>query len=138
MARGTAAGVALDSPFAPQDDLYQRYSVDEDQQRTNFHYDRAAEFFTTITGDPWNVYSCNLWEEESTTIQESQEAKLDLIAGLAHLQPGDRLLDVGAGWGGPLAYLCGRYGLSAVGLTLSPTQRAFAQARLDALEASLS
>lgn len=109
--------------------LYQSYSPAEDQARTNVHYEQPAEFFYAITGGTWNVYSANLWgaAADETT---SQEAKLDLLARLSDLRPGQRVLDVGCGWGGPLVYLCTRYGVRGVGLTLSPTQHRAAEERI--------
>jgi cyclopropane-fatty-acyl-phospholipid synthase len=108
--------------------FYRRYSTAEDKERTNRHYDLPAEFFLCITGGEWNTYSCNLWESAATET-ESQEQKLDLLAGLMGLRPGQRILDVGCGWGGPLTYLCKTYGVQGVGLTLSPSQKAVADER---------
>ena len=116
--------------YGAEHQLYHAYSVSEDREHTNVHYERPPEFFTTITGGRWNVYSCNLWDETVPDDTTSQERKLDLIARLAGLRPGMRLLDVGCGWAGPLTYLCKRYHLEGVGLTLSPTQKAFAEERI--------
>ncbi|TMC46258.1 MAG: hypothetical protein E6J20_21265, partial [Chloroflexi bacterium] len=92
----------------PEHQLYHAYSVEEDRHRTNVHYEQPAEFFTLITGGEWTVYSCNLWDEGTADDTASQEAKLELIARLAGLSPGMRLLDVGCGWAGPLTYLSTR------------------------------
>lgn len=104
------------------------YSIQEDQARTNEHYEQPAEFFATITGGEWNVYSCNLWESASSQT-ESQERKLDRFGELLDLRPNQRILDVGCGWGGPLVYLARRFGVKGVGLTLSATQKRIADAR---------
>jgi len=109
--------------------LYQAFTPQEDQARTNVHYEQPVEFFYTITGGEWNVYSANLWTADSDETA-SQEAKLDLLARLVGLRPGQRILDVGCGWGGPLTYLCKRYGVRGVWLTLSPTQQAAAMERI--------
>ena len=61
-----------------------------------------------------------------SSVTESQERKLDLLARRMELQPGQRIMDVGCGWGGPLIYLAKRYGVRGVGLTLSPTQKEYA------------
>jgi cyclopropane-fatty-acyl-phospholipid synthase len=114
----------------PQHDKYQPLSKEEDQARTNVHYEQPAEFFYRWTGGEWNVYSCNLWGEGITTDTESQQAKLDLFAQLMDLKPGKRILDVGCGWAGPLVYLSTRYGVEGVGLTLSPTQKQAADERI--------
>ena len=106
------------------------WSVEEDIERTNTHYDLPAEFFVTFTGGRWSCYSCNLWEG-ATTETESQERKFDLLAELMELRPGQRVLDVGSGWGGGLVYLAKRYGVSGIGISLSPSQRAYATERAE-------
>lgn len=113
---------------ATEQEMFQSYSKEEYKERTNLHYEQPPEFFFPILGGEWQVYSCNLWER-ATNDTESQEEKLDLFARLLELRPGQRILDVGCGWGGPLAYLCKTYGVSGVGLNLSPTQRRVAQQR---------
>lgn len=114
--------------------FWRRYTPEQDKQRTNVHYERPPRFFTAITGGDWNVYSCNLWEG-ATNETESQERKLDLLAHRMQLQPGQRILDVGCGWGGPLVYLAKRYGVRGVGLTLSPLQKDYAERRISDHEA---
>jgi cyclopropane-fatty-acyl-phospholipid synthase len=123
--------MARTSPTSPtpEHQLYHEYSVEEDQQRTNVHYEQPPEFFYIFTGGEWNVYSCNLWDT-ATNDTESQEAKLDRTAELAGLKPGMRVLDVGCGWAGPLTYLSKAYGVKGVGLTLSPTQKKAADERI--------
>ncbi len=112
-------------------EFYQEYSPEEDQDRTNVHYEMPVEFFYAVTGGKWNVYSCNLWDVAGANDPtSSQEAKLDRFAHLMNLQPGQRILDVGCGWGGPLTYLCQKYGVEGVGLTLSPKQKAAADERI--------
>ena len=98
-------------------------TAQEDVERTNAHYDLPPEFFLTLTGGRWNCYSCNLWDG-ATTETESQERKLDLLAELMELRPGQRVLDVGSGWGGSLVYLAKRYDVRGVGLMLSTPQLA--------------
>ena len=53
--------------------LYHAYSIEEDQDRTNVHYEHHPDFFYLFTGGEWNVYSCNLWDPDVTTDTESQE-----------------------------------------------------------------
>lgn len=118
----------------PEHQLYQAYDVDEDVERTNVHYEKHPDFFYGFTGGTWNVYSCNIWPDNVASDDDTaaQEAKLDKMAELMELQPGMRILDVGCGWGGPLTYLCKKYGVSGMGLTLSPIQQAAATARIAA------
>lgn len=130
----TTTGKQNEKFVASEHELYHSYSTEEDKQRTNRHYELPVEFFYLFTGGEWNVYSCNLWASaqrggvQSDT--ESQEAKLDLLAQLMKLKPGQRVLDVGCGWGGPLVYLCKTYGVQGVGLTLSSTQKRAAEERV--------
>jgi cyclopropane-fatty-acyl-phospholipid synthase len=114
---------------APEQGLYHTYPDHEDRERTNRHYDHPTAFFYPILGGAWQVYSCNLWAG-ATTDTESQEAKLDLLARAMGLRPGQRILDVGCAWGGPLVYLSTRYRVEGVGLTLSPTQKRAADRRI--------
>ena len=99
--------------------LYQSYNLDEEVDRIAYHYEVAPEFFKRITGGEWNVYSCSMWEE-GFSLTQAQEKKLDEFARLMDLKPGMRILDVGCGWGGPLVYLCNKYGVSGHGITISP------------------
>ncbi|MBA3825172.1 MAG: class I SAM-dependent methyltransferase [Ktedonobacterales bacterium] len=121
---------------APLQEFHQGYSPEEDRERTNVHYEQPVEFFSLITGGEWNVYSCNWWASDQTnltdpaTITASQAAKLDIFAQQMHLQPGQRILDVGCGWGGPITYLAQKYGVRGVGLNLSPKQKVAAEARV--------
>src|SRR6202043_2725637 len=96
----------------PEHQLYHSYTTEVDQTRTNVHYEQPPEFFLLITGGEWNVYSANLWDPGTEDDTASQQAKLDLIARLAGLEKGMRLIDVGCGWAGPLTYLCDTYGLT--------------------------
>lgn len=114
---------------------YHELSCEEDAIRTNVHYMLPPRFFEVLTGGRWHVYSCNVWPKEGTVTADddaaqtrSQEAKLDLLARVARLRPGMRVLDVGCGWGGPLLYWEQRHRIAGTGLTLSPAQAGYAAA----------
>jgi cyclopropane-fatty-acyl-phospholipid synthase len=115
--------------FSADEQLYRPLSKEQDRAQTNSHYEQPVEFFTTLTGGEWNVYSANLWTGSETQTQ-SQERKLDILAEMVQLQPGMRIMDVGCGWGGPLTYLSTKYGVQGVGLTLSSLQKAAAEERI--------
>lgn len=119
-----------DADVRPEHELYQSYNLDEYVERTNRHYEQPPEFFYSFTGGEWNCYSCNIWDDGITTDTQSQEAKLDLFAKYMQLKPGMRILDVGAGWAGPLTYLSKTYKVQGVGLTLSPLQLEAAHQRI--------
>ena len=89
------------------------------------HYDLGNELFRRML-DKRMVYSCGYWKHAGT-LDEAQEAKLDLSCRKLGLQPGERVLDIGCGWGGFAAYAAERYGVNVVGITVSVEQAALAR-----------
>jgi cyclopropane-fatty-acyl-phospholipid synthase len=90
------------------------------------HYDLGNDLFEASL-DARMLYSCGYWRD-ARTLQDAQEAKLDLICRKLDLQPGMRLLDLGCGWGGFLEYAASQYGVEGTGVTLSEEQAAWARA----------
>lgn len=84
------------------------------------HYDLGRDLFEAML-DRLMIYSCAFWRN-SLTLDQAQEAKLDLIARKLFFRPGMRVLDVGCGWGGAARYLAQNYGVAVVGVTLSRDQ----------------
>ncbi len=91
------------------------------------HYDLGNDLFAAMLG-PRLVYSCAVWEN-AATLDQAQEAKLELICRKLDLRPGLTLLDIGCGWGALARYAAERFGCSVVGITLSPEQAALARDR---------
>jgi len=89
------------------------------------HYDIGNRLFSLML-DPWFNYSCGYWES-ADTLDEAQEAKLDLVCRKTGLQPGMRVLDIGCGWGGFAKYAAARFGASVHGITVSGEQVSFAR-----------
>jgi len=89
------------------------------------HYDLGNDLYAAMLGRRL-VYSCGYWRE-AQTLDEAQEAKLDLVCRKLGLQPGMRVLDIGCGWGEALKFAAERYGVSGVGVTVSREQADFAQ-----------
>lgn len=89
------------------------------------HYDRDERLFRAML-DRRLVYSCAYWDG-ARDLDAAQEAKLELVCRKLELRPGQRLLDLGCGWGGLLRWAAERHGVSAVGVTLSPRQGATAR-----------
>lgn len=114
----------VDPLAVPEDGpgFYKSYEVPEDTVRSAYHYEQDAEFYFTQTGGKWNVYSCLLWEDHFTDITQAQEKKLDKLAEMMQLKPGMHILDVGCGWGGPLTYLCEKYGVTGMGIAVAQPQ----------------
>lgn len=111
-----------------QRDLYQRYEFAEEIQRLAYHYNVPCDFFAIVTGGRWHTYSCSIFHGDDD-MTRAQERKLDEFARLMNLKPGMRILDIGCGWGGPLVYLCDKYRLQGVGITVTEQQIPFATKR---------
>ncbi|MGI8722558.1 MAG: class I SAM-dependent methyltransferase [Geodermatophilaceae bacterium] len=88
-----------------------------------------ATFYRLILG-PTLLYSCAYFETPTTSLVGAQAAKLDLIASKLDLSPGQRLLDVGCGWGSMAIHAAQHYGVYVVGVTLSHEQAELARKRI--------
>lgn len=88
------------------------------------HYDRGNDLFEAML-DQRMVYSCGYWRN-ADTLDEAQAQKLDLICRKLELRPGQRLLDIGCGWGSLCRFAAENYGVSAVGITVSREQMVYA------------
>jgi cyclopropane-fatty-acyl-phospholipid synthase len=107
-----------------------RHSKERDARAVRHHYDVSNEFFALFL-DPSMTYSCALFSRGAETLEEAQEAKLDMVATKLALEPGDRVLDVGCGWGSFPLRAATKYGASVVGITLSPPQAERARQRAE-------
>ncbi|MGE0400335.1 MAG: cyclopropane fatty acyl phospholipid synthase [Kofleriaceae bacterium] len=85
------------------------------------HYDIGNDLYTRML-DERMVYTCAYYGSGAKTLQEAQNAKLDLVARKVGLQPGMRVLDLGCGWGGMASWAAEKYGCSVIGVTLSKDQ----------------
>jgi cyclopropane-fatty-acyl-phospholipid synthase len=95
------------------------------------HYDLGNDFHEAMLG-PTMAYSCGYWKN-ATTLEDAQNAKLDLICRKLQLKPGMRVLDIGCGWGAFMAYAARHYGVKGVGVTVSKRQAEFARQRFSDL-----
>ncbi|WP_444894878.1 cyclopropane fatty acyl phospholipid synthase [Microbulbifer sp. SSSA005] len=91
------------------------------------HYDLGNEFYSAML-DNRLTYSCGYWKE-AETLDQAQEAKLDLICRKLELKPGMRLLDIGCGWGSLVSYAAQKYQVECVGITISREQKAYVTER---------
>ena len=98
----------------------------KDAAQIQFHYD-VSDAFYELWLDPRRVYSCAYYRDSEMTLAQAQEAKLDHICRKLMLQPGERFLDIGAGWGALLLWAAEHYGVDATGITLSKNQHAHVQ-----------
>jgi cyclopropane-fatty-acyl-phospholipid synthase len=108
-----------------------RGSPTRDAAAVRFHYDLGNDFFA-LWLDRRMVYSCGYFRTGTEDLDTAQEAKLEHVCRKLRLQPGDRLLDVGCGWGSLIQYAAERYGVEAVGITLSGEQARLARSRIEA------
>ena len=105
-----------------------RHSRARDLAAVRFHYDVGNVFFA-LWLDRRLTYSCAYFETPDTSLDEAQDAKLELICRKLALTPGRRLLDIGAGWGSLVIFAAERHGVDAVGVTLSQPQATHANER---------
>ncbi len=95
------------------------------------HYDIGNDVYQAML-DPTMSYSCGYWAG-ADTLEAAQLAKLDLICRKLALEPGQRLLDIGCGWGGLAAYAAERHGVEVLGITVSRNQASLAEERCKGL-----
>jgi len=114
----------------PSADLSHRYGGEEtgyvQEKRKNkefiqFHYDVSNEFYALFL-DPEMLYSCAYFTDWTNSLEQAQHDKLDLICRKLRMNPGDRFLDIGSGWGALLCHAAQHYGVVAEGVTLSQRQ----------------
>ncbi len=108
-----------------------RHSIDRDRQAVTYHYDVSNDFYALFL-DKNLVYSCAYFQTPGEALDIAQERKLDYICRKLRLRPGQRLLDIGCGWGGLVIHAAQYYGVDATGITLSQPQADLANARIAA------
>jgi cyclopropane-fatty-acyl-phospholipid synthase len=113
----------------------ERHSIQRDRQAVTYHYNVSNDFYQLFL-DRRMVYSCAYFATPQTGLDSAQTAKLDYICRKLRLQPGQKLLDIGCGWGGLVMYAAQNYGVEATGITLSQPQADLACQRI--AEAGLS
>ncbi|MGW5850014.1 class I SAM-dependent methyltransferase [Streptomyces sp. NPDC055254] len=120
------------APAPPREEAVRRggtrHSKDRDRQAVSHHYDVGNDFYERVLG-PSMVYSCAYWTPGST-LEEAQWDKLELVCRKLALGPGERLLDVGCGWGSMALHAAREHGVRVTGVTLSREQAAYARKRV--------
>ncbi|MEV7104432.1 cyclopropane-fatty-acyl-phospholipid synthase family protein [Streptomyces atroolivaceus] len=119
-------------PRPPAEEVRRRtgplHTKRRDREAISHHYDVGNDFYAMVLG-PSMVYSCAYWQD-GATLEDAQRDKLDLVCRKLALQEGDRLLDVGCGWGSMAIHAAREYGARVTGVTLSTEQAAFARKRI--------
>ncbi|MFL5403545.1 MAG: class I SAM-dependent methyltransferase [Gemmatimonadales bacterium] len=131
LAAARASGVRL-QPGRPATELRPRgalHSRDRDARAVRHHYDVSNEFFALFL-DRSMTYSCAFFSLDGASLDSAQQAKLELTCRKLRLEPGQRVLDVGCGWGSFAIHAAGRHGVSVVGITLSEQQARLARERV--------
>jgi cyclopropane-fatty-acyl-phospholipid synthase len=105
------------------------HSRRRDRQSVQFHYDVSNEFYALYL-DELMVYSCAYFKTGEEDIHTAQRQKLEHICRKLQLKPGERVLDIGCGWGGLAIYAAQHYGVDVTGITLSQKQVTLAQERI--------
>jgi cyclopropane-fatty-acyl-phospholipid synthase len=103
-----------------------RHSKTRDSEAIHHHYDVSNSFYEKVLG-PSMAYTCAVFPYADATLEEAQAEKFDLVCRKLDLKPGQRLLDIGCGWGGMVRHAVRNYGVKAVGITLSAEQAKWAQ-----------
>ena len=108
-----------------------RHSKERDSRAVRHHYDVSNEFFSLFLDDSM-TYSCAVFSLGAETLEAAQEEKLEMVCRKLALKEGERVLDVGCGWGSFPLWAATRHGVSVVGITLSPPQAEKARQRAQA------
>ena len=120
-------------PAVPKAELRprgRRHSIERDARAVRHHYDLSNDFFRLMLGDSM-TYSCALFSQGAPTLEDAQQAKLELVCTKLALAPGKRVLDVGCGWGSFALHAAENHGVRVLGITLSEPQATLARQRAE-------
>jgi len=129
-----AAGIQR-PPAVPASELKprgRRHSAERDARAVRHHYDLPGDFFALFL-DESMTYSCAVFSRGGGTLEEAQEEKLELVCTKLGLKEGERVLDVGCGWGSFAIHAASRHGVKVLGITLSEPQAERARKRVSEL-----
>ncbi len=125
------AGALRKVPKVPEMELRpkgKRHSILRDKRAVTHHYNLSNEYFSLFL-DESMTYSCGIFSRGAATLEEAQFAKRDLVCTKLALKQGDRVLDVGCGWGSFAIHAATEYGVHVTGITLSEPQAQLARER---------
>jgi len=105
------------------------HSKDQDKRIVREHYDRGNDFFEWFLGERM-VYTSGYFENPDQDLETAQDNKMNLICQKAQIEPGDKVLDIGCGWGTLVAHAAKHYGADVTGVTLAQEQTDYANRRI--------
>jgi len=97
-------------------------SVDHARENARFHYALGTEFYRLWLDDPLMMYTCAYWKEGTTTLEDAQKNKIDHVCQKVLLEPGEKVLDVGCGFGGLMFHAARNYGVDVTGTNITSEQ----------------
>jgi cyclopropane fatty-acyl-phospholipid synthase-like methyltransferase len=105
------------------------HSKAQDRRIVREHYDRGDDFFEAFLGDRM-VYTSAIFNDETETLEQAQDNKLNLVCRKLMVRPGDEMLDIGCGWGTLALHAAKAFGAKSMGITISKNQTAYGNARI--------
>ncbi len=105
------------------------HSIERDKQAVQYHYDVSNDFYKLFL-DKNLVYSCAYFKDPKDSLDKAQIQKIEHICRKLNLKEGEKLLDIGCGWGALIIHAAKKYGVKAVGITLSQNQYEYAKERI--------
>jgi len=99
---------------------------EKEKENIEYHYNAPGEFYRLFLGETMG-YTCGYYTSEKATMDEAQNEKMDIICRKLRLEKGDKLLDIGCGWGNFAVYAAKQYGVDVTGITLSSEQKKYAE-----------
>jgi cyclopropane-fatty-acyl-phospholipid synthase len=107
--------------------VFNMQNIARSRRVAKMHYSETDAYAASL--DQRMTGSCGYWPEGVTNVDEAQEAKLDLVCRKIQLKPGERVFDIGCGWGAFMGFAAEKYGANCVGVTVSPDQAAYGRER---------
>jgi cyclopropane-fatty-acyl-phospholipid synthase len=127
-ARATGLTLPPKPPASELRPIGRRHSRERDLRAVRHHYNVGNEFFSLFLDDSM-TYSCAVFSRGATTLEDAQRTKLEIVCRKLDLKEGERLLDVGCGWGSLIVHAAREHGVRATGVTLSEPQAVRARRR---------